>query len=368
MEIKIECNPQIPVAPGFISLSSEIMQQSGAIEGQLLQLDSDGKTLLLRITGPRSPDQTTAWVSQSDQDILAAGPLEAKIPEITLGCDPEFFILWGQKQISAATYLPFIGQIGCDGSLGELRPSYGLHESQVVASLSQLIERLPKTLRKSVWAVGMPETGDNFSYEAHSYRDSVAAGFHVHLGIPPEILNTRKEFNRAALNHLVRCLDWYISVPLILVEENHSRRIGKSRYGQPGDYRYSNITLEYRTPGGINLRSPSLAQGLLGLALLVTENVVARIKEASQDFVNLNKLSDKDLYQIMPIPPAPKALETLTSPNTYLASKMLDSIREELQALPTFEKHKEALQGIFRVVEEHQRPGPNIIHNWKERL
>jgi len=368
MEIKIECDPQIPVTPGFISLPSEIMKQSGALEGQFLQLDSEGKTLLLQITGPRSPDQTSAWVSQTDKDGLSAGPLEVKIPEITLGCDPEFFILWGQKQVCAATYLPFIGQIGCDGSLGELRPNYGLHESQVIKSLSQLIEKLPKTLRKSAWAEGMPETGDNFSYEAHSYRDSVAAGFHVHLGIPPEILNTRKEFNRATLNHLVRCLDWYLSVPLILVEENHSRRIGKSKYGQPGDYRSSNITLEYRTPGGINLRSPTLAQGLLGLALLVTENVVARVKEASQNFVNLNKLSEKDLYQIMPIPPAQKALEILTSPNTHLASKMMGGIRKELHALPTFEKHQQALQGIFRTVEEYQRPGPNIIHNWKERL
>lgn len=366
MELCIESNPCMKRLSGCISLPPEMILEMGAVEGQFLQVTSPTGELLLRIVHSQHPEQNTAWVAPETLERIGTTFPTVEIPEVTLGCDPEFFILWNQRRISAATYLPFIGEIGCDGELGELRPTYGRHESQVVETLGKLIPNIPSKLRRSSWASGLPEDGHSFSYEAHSSWSAISAGFHVHLGIPPEILNTRRDFNRAALTHIVRCLDWYVSVPLVPLEVNHDRRTGRSNYGRPGDYRTTNVTLEYRVPGAFYLRSPVLAGGLLGLALLVTENVIARLKEASRDFLDLPRLGEKELYQLVPIPPAAKVIETLTHSNTSLAQRELDNIIKYLEQLPSFEKHRPWVQQFFRAVDAQRRPGPNIVANWKE--
>jgi len=243
---------------------------------------------------------------------------------------------------------------------------YGRHEDQVVANLQSLIPRIPRSLRRSKWLHGFPQDGSAFTYEGHSYLQSTPAGFHVHLGIPPEILNTRKDFNRAAINHLVRCLDWYVSVPLVPLEVSHQRRTGSSQYGQPGDYRPSNVTLEYRTPGGFYLRSPKLTRGLLGLTLMVTETIVSRMKTASHGFVNLHKLTPADLHEIMPIPGPSKIKATLLHRNVDVALNELPQMYDHLMTLPSFKKHLGAIEGFFRAVRDREQPGPNLLHNWKE--
>jgi hypothetical protein len=235
-----------------------------------------------------------------------------------------------------------------------------------VANLQSLIPRIPQSLRRSKWLKGFPQDGNAFTYEAHSYFHSTAAGFHVHLGIPPEILNTRKDFNRAAINHIVRCLDWYVSVPMVPLEVAHQRRLSRSNYGEPGDYRPSNVTLEYRTPGGFYLRSPKLTEGLLGLSLMITEVIVSRMKVASNGFVNLHKLTPADLHEIMPIPGASKIKATLKDRNVNVALNELPHMYDHLMTLPNYKKHLKAIEGFFRAVRDREQPGPNLIHNWKE--
>jgi hypothetical protein len=357
--------------PNAILLSPFLRQRLGVIEGQFLQIKAGQEELVLQICNPPHPspelELEIAFVSPQNYIRINAPEVEYKILEVTLGCDPEFFILWGNRRISAATYLPPAGEIGCDGELGELRPMYGRHEDQVVANLARLIPRIPAKMKRSHWATGFPNDGNRFSYEAHSYHLNIAAGFHIHLGIPPEILNTRKDFNRAAMNHLVQCLDWYVSVPLVPIETSHGRRIGRSGYGRPGDYRPSNITLEYRTPGAFYLRTPSLARGLLGLSLLVVENIVSRMKRASQNFVKLHKLSPADLHEIMPKPEAAQIQRILTYESIQPALSQLERIQTQLEALPSYPKHQRAVKELFRAVEDRTQPSPNLLRNWEER-
>lgn len=358
--------PSLIVKPGEISLPQELRQDLGVLIGQFLQIKSGEVEFILQIIAPLGPEQGSACISSSEYPQLKSKDVEYKILEVTLGCDPEFFILWNHKRVVAATYLPFVGQIGCDGELGELRPTYGKHESQVVATLASLISQIPSKMKREAWAHGYPERGDQFSYEAHSYLGGVAAGFHVHMGIPPEILNTRRDFNRAAMNHIVQCLDWYVSVPLIPLEANHSRRLGKSNYGRPGDYRPSNVTLEYRTPGAFYLRTPILAAGLLGMSLLVVENLVSRLKIASKNFVNLHKLTAADFHEIMPKPEPDEIKGVLLNENTNLSRFAMEGIRKQLEALPSFGKHRAAVEDFFSVVDKQEQPRPNLLMNWKE--
>jgi hypothetical protein len=364
MEFDIE--PSIFVEDGGISLPQTLRQDLGVLVGQFLQIKSGEVELVLQILAPLSTEQECAHISISQYPKIKKDTSEYKILEVTLGCDPEFFILWNNKRVVAATYLPFVGQIGCDGELGELRPTYGRHENQVVATLASLIPQIPSKMKREMWAHGYPERGDQFSYEAHSYLGGVAAGFHVHMGIPPEILNTRRDFNRAAMNHIVQCLDWYVSVPLVPLEADHSRRLGQSNYGRPGDYRPSNVTLEYRTPGGFYLRTPTLAAGLMGMSLLVVENLVSRLKIASKNFVNLHKLTGADFHEIMPKPESDKIRSVLLSEDVNLSRYAMDGIRKQLESLPSFGKHRKAVEDFFSVVDEKEQPGPNLLVNWKE--
>lgn len=347
-----------------VHLPRLLREELGVLLGQFLQLKGK-EELILEVRSNLDPEQEHALISHSNFDKIRGQDVEFNIMEITLGCDPEFFITWGNSLISATTYLPFAGQIGADGSLGELRPMYARHEDQVVTNLQNLIPQIPHQMKRSAWAKAFPKGGHQFDYLAHSYFRGYPAGFHVHLGIPPEILNTRKDFSRAAMNHLVQCLDWYVSVPLVPLEENHHRRLGKSSYGRPGDYRPSNITLEYRTPGAFYLRNPILARGLLGLCLLVTENVVSRMKIASRSFVNLHRLTRGELQEIMPIPEPRKIKEVLQNRDTRVAKNCLEGILGGLQELPTYGKHERSVEEFFREVEFERVPRPNLLHNWK---
>ena len=146
----------------------------------------------------------------------------------------------------------------------------------------------------------------------------------------------------------------------------HQRRLGSTQYGQPGDYRPSNVTLEYRTPGGFYLRSPKLARGLLGLALLLTENIVSRMKLVSNGFINLHKLTPIDLQEIMPIPTPDKIKATLKHRNTKVALEELPQMYDQLMGLPNFESHMKAVEIFFRAVRDEEQPGPDLLQNWKE--
>lgn len=364
--MEFDIKPSMLVKTGEISLPEELRLDLKVLVGQFLQIKSGDVELVMQIAAPLAVPQTCAFVSSQEYSKIKKDVIQYEILEVTLGCDPEFFILWNNKRVVAATYLPFVGQIGCDGELGELRPTYGRHESQVVATLASLVPQIPGKMKRERWAHGYPERGDQFSYEAHSYLGGIAAGFHVHMGIPPEILNTRRDFNRAAMNHIVQCLDWYVSVPLIPLEVDHSRRLGRSNYGRPGDYRPSNVTLEYRTPGAFYLRTPVLAAGLLGMSLLVVENLVSRLKLASKNFVNLHKLTDADLYEAMPKPEPDQIKSILLSENVNLSRFAMDGIRKQLESLPSFGKHRKAIEDFFSVVDEKEQPGPNLLVNWKE--
>ncbi len=366
MNFDIQPNALMRDRPNSISLPQGLREELGVLVGQFLQIGGK-EELVLEVCNTFSPLQVAAFITPENFEKIQGQDVEFKILEVTLGCDPEFFIMWGNRKISAATYLPYQGQIGCDGELGELRPMYGRHEDQVVANLQRLIPAIPNKLVRSRWARGFPDGGSQFTYEAHSYYYSTAAGFHVHLGIPPEILNTKKSFNRSAMNHIVRCLDWYVSVPLVPLESNHQRRLGNTQYGEPGDYRPSNMTLEYRTPGAFYLRSPRLARGLLGMTLMITEAIVSRMKTASKGFTKLHQLSDADLHEIMPIPDPSTIKGVLKHRNISNAMSKIPAIREEMQKLPNYGKHRGAVEGFFSAVEDKVQPGPNLLQNWKEK-
>ncbi len=365
MEFEVIPKSQMSIEHNFIRVSRNVREELGVLFGQFIQLRGEDE-LVLQILKADTAWGEGAFVSPENFKKLNKEDLEFQILEVTLGCDPEFFIKHKNRIISAATYLPFVGQIGSDGALGELRPRYGKHEKHVVQNLQGLIPQIPSKMKRSHWATNLPQDGRQFDYEAHSYYGEMSAGFHVHLGIPPEILNTRTDFNRLAINHMVQCLDWYVSLPMVPLEANHQRRLGRTQYGQPGDFRPSNLTLEYRTPGAFYLRSPALTEGLLGLALLVTENLVSRLKVVSNNFLNLNKLTRTDLHEVMAIPEPRKIQAILMDRDIGKVSSLLDSVYSTITDMVNYKEHQDGIERFFRIVESGERPSANILHNWRK--
>jgi len=365
MNFDINPHPKLINDHQTIRLPRKLRKEIGVLVGQFMQI-SGKETLVLEIGKDLDDFETSAYVSESNFRKIEGQQLEFKILDVTLGCDPEFFIMWGKRLISATTYLPFNGAIGADGNLGELRPMYARHENDVVANLQTLITQVPTRMKRGYGvSEGYPKDGSLFDLQAHSYYYGLAAGFHVHMGIPPEILNTRKSFNRIAMNHLVKCFDWFVSVPLVPLDETPGRRLGETTYGQAGDYRTTNSTLEYRTPGGFYLRTPTLARGMMGLCLMVAENVVSRMKIASRNFTSLDKLTPNDMQEIMPVPKVSKVKGTLGARSPLAAEGCLDEIQESLKKFPNYDKHRRSVDDFFSVVRSGQIPVSDLIPNWK---
>lgn len=364
MEFDIKPYWDKEIAETRISLSEELKKELNVIDGQFIKLNNKNSEVVLEIEGPVHTGQKDAYVNPNNYSRLDLSSLEFKILTVTLGCDPEFFILWKDRIISAATYLPYSGAVGADGTLGELRPPYAKNEYRLTENIQSLISQIPSKMRRKSWASGFPEDGKPFSILGHSYFRGLAAGFHIHLGIPPEILNTRKDFNRTAMNYIIQCLDWYLSVALIPLEENHNRRLGTTKYGKPGDYRTSNCTLEYRTPGGFYLRSPVLTKGILGIALLVTENIVSQMKNLSNNFVDLQRLTMEDFRKIIPIPDSKQIRTTLLSKEVSVSQNYIPEIKNTLSNLRNYKVHSSSVENFFREVEELRMPEPNLMNNW----
>lgn len=178
---------------------------------------------------------------------------------VLLGADPEF-MLYDNLQgslILASTFFPQEGRVGCDARsiggkkkdfpLAELRPDPAPTPEMLLAHVRQaMVEALKLAPFKNVeWRGGsQPFVG-------------YPIGGHIHFsGVP---LTTP----------VLRALDNYLAVPLMLIEHPRTARLRRRRYGILGDFRVKEYGgFEYRTPASW-LVSPEVAKGVFALAALI---------------------------------------------------------------------------------------------------
>lgn len=161
------------------------------------------------------------------------------------------------KMVLASRYFSRRGKIGCDDRsiqfdgkrlpLLELRPDPDSNPMNVVASLKQLMTDAAETInRRNVeWRAG------SMPFKPYSI------GGHIHFsGVP---------FS----SHLVRVLDNYVGLPLMLVEDQRTAVPRRQRYGFLGDVRHKDYGgFEYRTPASF-IVSPEITAAALCLAYVV---------------------------------------------------------------------------------------------------
>jgi hypothetical protein len=177
-----------------------------------------------------------------------------------MGMDPEFILRKPNgRVVSASRYLHKNGRAGCDAivyrggeviyPLAELRPVPAADPRQLMLNLIRTMKLAATKIADSEleWiAGGMPSKG-------------FPLGGHLHLsGI---WLN----------NGLLRALDNYVALPLILIEDETTRG-RRPRYGFAGDFRRQpHGGFEYRTlPSWIV--SPRIAKGVLALTRIIADH------------------------------------------------------------------------------------------------
>jgi len=230
---------------------------------------------------------------------------------VSLGCDPEFFVVDRNEGIALPANSIVGGgvydKIGCDHGLVEIRPDPAMNEYKLVENMRYLLSgaraKLDDTLEgaalrgnKSWYA------GKDLAFEGRAalknYKGKLkCCGFHLHFGLHPKLRIGNKNANyqavKAFLASTVMTLDYYVAVPAVIpesTEDNHRRLDGE--FGQPGDFKHNKFfTLEYRVPSGHHMRSPMLSKGLIGLGALVVEDIMAKAQEITEGFTRLSRLS-----------------------------------------------------------------------------
>jgi hypothetical protein len=342
----------------FIRLGTEMRRQLNvSIGDKLVMLDPEGVEIIfsVREIPPILSAEMCGYVTAQMFSRINFGPPTA-IEQITLGCDPEFFYLDNTgKVVQASTLLPKKAKLGNDGFLAELRPDPTKTVGELVENLRALIkqsEEAPAKKGKKVFAASFT------ALENHH------AGFHVHLGLPLELIYFAPPLSITFIRKVVSLLDYFVGLPSIIPEETDSRRL-YSKYGKPSDFRMSPQTLEYRTVSGYFLRHPDLTAGLLGTSLAVVEDAVENAEKMSFGWRDLRPLVEGNNFEQM--------YETLPAKRTgYLmqlkdktpAREELLSISEKLRKLSNYGKYKQEIETFLSSCVAAERPSPRLLKNW----
>ncbi|GGJ04395.1 hypothetical protein GCM10010885_12040 [Alicyclobacillus cellulosilyticus] len=180
---------------------------------------------------------------------------------VRMGADIELMLRNAQgKMVLASKFLPRKGRVGCDDRsvrydgqrlpLMELRPDPDTNPLVLLENLRQTMVEAASAINRSQieWRAG-----------SSPFRPYTTGG-HLHFsGVPLS-------------SHLVRVLDNYVGLPLMMVENHATARQRRPRYGFLGDVRMKKHGgFEYRTPASFVV-DPDITAAALCLAHLVVSH------------------------------------------------------------------------------------------------
>lgn len=239
------------------------------------------------------------------------------LDQVVLGADPEFIMRKNNGSlIMASDYFPRFGRVGCDAIwYGQNRSAKPLVEirPQPTRDPRQLVIRLYKGMLQASKRVNITDV-------------QWLAGALPHPGFP---LGGHIHFSGVYLNFkLLRALDHYLALPLVLVEDPIGVR-RRPRYGYLGDYRNQfHGGFEYRTLPSW-LVSPTLTKGVLALAKLV----VARYP--------ILKADDLKRYTVQ---------KAYYDGNKEQLKPIVSRLWEELKGLDDYQRYQRYLDSFFRML------------------
>lgn len=278
-----------------------------AVVGLRLRLSSSGK--IARAYAEAIKRYMQRW-ARSPRDFL-------------LGADPEFIIRDRKTRtlVIASRYLSREGRVGLDSQrvrgtrfsrpIVEVRPPPAYEPAELVRSIAQLLRTVPRALRRRNlgWYAG---SGPMSAYPI---------GGHIHFGGLPLTAG------------LIRAMDAYIALPVLLIEDSSRARRRRSRYGNLGEVRFKKWGFEYRTLPSW-LVAPHFAEAVLSL----TKLVCSHWRELRLDpFLNPELVSD---------------FYNCRKNNFYL---WFDQIWADIQSLPDYAAYAKSLNVFPQLVLDRKR-------------
>ncbi len=183
--------------------------------------------------------------------------------KVLLGTDLEFMLKSRHgKLILASRFFPVKGRVGCDD-----RTLAGDHSRRPLAEIRPLPAATPETLCQNIEyalheAMKLAKTPYPEWVAGSAPFERYPIGGHIHFsGVP----HTAR---------FVNCLDAYVGLPLMLIEDPVSSARRRPKYGFLGDVRHKPYGgFEYRTPASF-LVDPNITLGALALAYVVAHHHV----------------------------------------------------------------------------------------------
>ena len=372
----------------ILRIPRELRQKLNVEIGQQFQLNSiKNKPVILQV-GPafkndKEQDNGVCYVTRSvfnNINIENTDDHKVKIVRgITLGCDPEFFLVDknSKKILRAETFFKKWGEIGYDGILAEFRPKPALTPQELTNNIYNLIKNTRKILdlnniyepseimmfASSCHDVGLPKS------LLTGLSTQATAGFHLHFGLPKSILGHTPNI-MALMFKIVKIMDYYVGLPSIMLEtEKDARRRSNTQinYGKPSDFRLDNKTLEYRVPGGSMLKHPSLTRGLIALGITVIEDIVSKIKIQTNNFKQLYWMEqDNRLKELYPnILDTTDMFSLMCSPNLDTVMTYFDNIYTDVQNMIGFKEKQVELDDFFYHIAHNIQYNNNLEKNWE---
>ena len=287
-----------------------------------------------------------------------------RVQGITLGCDPEFFLVdkISNVLVDARRYTRKQGMVGHDGYLMEIRPAASANVDIVIDNIMSLFMLARKRLDMS------PE-GSRIAMIGASGIGHLTAGFHLHYGLPRPLLGWKKMVKDVART-MTTAFDYYIGIPAIIPEGNDDivrRTATFLSYGKPGGFNLDNRTFEYRMPGGSCLRHPILAKGLMALGAVVVEDLVSRLRVCTDMFTDLSKMSSiKDLLSLYPnLPDALTLYGIICNFDINPARQHLNVVIDDVRQMVGYEERAASIEPFFKCLVENAQFGNNIEDNWR---
>ncbi|MCL6594015.1 MAG: hypothetical protein K6T31_08575, partial [Alicyclobacillus sp.] len=243
---------------------------------------------------------------------------QASSSGVRLGADVELMLRSpAGKMVLASRYLPRKGRVGCDDRsvqfdgqrlpLMELRPDPDPSPLGLLANLRSTMVEASRLINQPgvAWLAGsMP------------FRPYCTGG-HIHFSNVPYS------------SHLVRVLDLYLGLPLMLVEDPRTARLRRKRYGYLGDVRMkAHGGFEYRTPASFVV-SPDVTAAAFCLAAVVAEHH--------------RELPLIDLYE-------ENTQAAFYSGRADLLRPLVERAAAELRRLAAYERWRDSIEPLFDMI------------------
>jgi len=250
------------------------LKESGASEEEYLRSGFVTSKTFETICRDRSKKRESIWVADT-------------ITETVIGSDPEFLLLDDKGHVvSANGYLPYGGEFGCDGYMAELRPKPAISPADFVKNIRDLFKsEYGRKIKDLKWVAACCFDG---THKGGGHA-SIPVGGHVHIGSPLMFARTMDKMGAAVKSAAYQCLkkllDEYIAVPAMKldgIEESVARRKDHG-YGKFHDIRTDHGRLEWRTPSGIWMAHPLLAEAFLGVSKAVSQAFFLFLEEGGYE-------------------------------------------------------------------------------------